>query len=69
MTDGFYMFDRGVESNIGDDTIMMRDGDGSLTGTAGVTVVRPGVYYADADKCSTMEGWNMDACTQQFIRV
>ena len=53
----------------GDDSIMMRDEDGSLTGVAGVTVVQPNMYYTKDMQCTAKEGWNLNICHENFAKV
>ena len=50
-------------------SIMMRDLDGSLTGEAGTTVVKPDMYFTENSECEAKEGWNLEVCKGRFAKV
>ena len=53
----------------GDGSIMMRDEDGSLTGQAGSTVVKPDMYFTRNSDCALKEGWNLEVCQDKYAKV
>ena len=53
-----------------DETSMtFRDLDGSLTGTAGTSLVSPDYYLQEGLNCQLRENWNMTVCEGNFARV
>ena len=63
------MRDPAVRNSSLDHTVSLRDVDGSLTGEAGLTVVKKGQNITEGLDCRELEGWNMLGCRQQFVRV
>ena len=50
-------------------SMMLRDLDGSLTGTPGTSVTADAPYYHDGIECETKSTWNMAICQGNFARV
>ena len=50
-------------------SMMLRDLDGSLTGTAGVSVTADAPYYHEGKECEINADWNMAVCPGNFARV
>ena len=50
-------------------SMMLRDLDGSLTGTPGQSVTADVPYYHDGIECKTKSEWNMTICQGYFARV
>ena len=67
--EGYYIIDFGKEEGRGDDSIMMRDLDGSLTGQTDSTLVKPNMYFTSGDTCQAMPGANMDICQRHYSKV
>ena len=49
--------------------MMLRDLDGSLTGTPGLSVAADAPYFHDGVECETKSEWNMTICQGNFARV
>ena len=67
--DGNYMLDKDIVSGHRENSILIRDLDGSLTGAQNRTIVKKGAYYMRGVDCVTREHWNMDVCRTRFIKV
>lgn len=67
--EGYYMYEESPMNGIGENSVTMRDLDGSLTGSAGVTVVEKGVYFTKNSNCQEMSGWNLEICDEYFAKV
>ena len=50
-------------------SMVLRDLDGSLTGTPGVSVAAIAPYYQDGIDCELKSEWNMEICNGNFARV
>ena len=50
-------------------SVLMKDLDGSLTGTAGSVVTKSDVYYTAEANCSTRNNWNMQVCDGRYAKV
>ena len=50
-------------------SMMLRDLDGTLTGTPGKSVTADVPYYHDGMNCETNSDWNMAVCDGKFARV
>ena len=50
-------------------SMVLRDLDGTLTGTAGVSVAADTPYYHDGIDCEVRSDWNMSICQGNFARV
>ena len=50
-------------------SMMLRDLDGTLTGTPGVSVTADTPYYHEGKDCETNSDWNMAVCPGNFARV
>ena len=60
----------GGETGRGEESLMILDKDGSLTGTAGSTTVATGWYFTEGLQCQEREGWNMEICPDRhFAKV
>ena len=53
----------------GDNSIMIRDIDGSLSGKGNVTLVPKDIYYTKNMACTNVAGTNMDSCPGYFAKV
>ena len=49
--------------------MMLRDLDGTLTGTPGTSVTADVPYYHDGIDCEINSEWNMAVCDGKFARV
>ena len=67
--DGNYMLDKDIVSGHRENSILIRDLDGSLTGAQNRTIVKKGAYYTTSVDCVTKENWNMDVCRARYIKV
>ena len=50
-------------------SMMLRDLDGTLTGTPGKSVTADVPYYHDGMDCEINSEWNMAVCDGKFARV
>ena len=50
-------------------SMVLRDLDGTLTGTAGVSVAADVPYFQDGLSCETKSDWNMAICQGNLARV
>ena len=50
-------------------SMMLRDLDGTLTGTPGVSVTANTPYYHEGKECEVNSDWNMAVCDGNFARV
>ena len=50
-------------------SMMLRDLDGTLTGTPGKSVTADAPYYHDGMDCEINSEWNMAVCNGNFARV
>ena len=50
-------------------SMMLRDLDGTLTGTPGTSVTADVPYYHDGIDCEINSEWNMAVCDGKFARV
>ena len=48
---------------------MIRDLDGSLTGTPNVAVAKWNAYYVENADCEIRPQWNFTVCNEKFIKV
>ena len=66
----YYLHTRGEVPALGDSSIGLRDMDGSLLGERKKkwSVTTPGVYYADAARCSEKRGWNLQVCKEHYLK-
>ena len=53
----------------GDKSIMIRDVDGSLSGSSNVTLVPKNIYFSNGLGCSRVPGTRMDSCSGHFSKV
>ena len=65
---GVKMFDANRRKSSTDNSIGMRDLDGSLTGSRKVSVVQPGPYFTQKSDCTLNEEWNLQVCKGNFAR-
>ena len=50
-------------------SMMLRDLDGTLTGTPGTSVTADVPYFHDGIECRPKSDWNMTLCQGNFARV
>ena len=50
-------------------SMMLRDLDGTLTGTPGLSVTADVPYYHDGMECEIKSEWNMTLCQGKLARV
>ena len=63
------MWDKDAKYGRGQESIMMRDLDGSLTNRTNVTVVKKGAQYSRGLGCVEKTGWNLQVCSERFLKV
>ena len=60
--------DLGFSSHDGDDVVVIKDLDGSTTGSAGSFVVKPLPFHL-TDQCKEIDNWKMAVCPHQYGQV
>jgi len=53
---------RNMKFGMDEPSMMLRDLDGTLTGTAGVSVTADTPFYHEGKECETNNDWNMTVC-------
>ena len=69
MADSSKICHKNVEYGHDEPSMVLRDLDGSLTGTPGVSVAAIAPYYQDGIDCEVKSEWNMGICNGNFARV
>ena len=69
MADSSKICHKNVEYGLDEPSMVLRDLDGSLTGTPGVSVAAIAPYYQDGIDCELKSEWNMNICNGNFARV
>lgn len=68
--EGYYMWDKNEREWYKRDFAMaIRDLDGSLTGQAGVTVMKTGTPFTEGEDCQLREPWNLQICQDHYMAV
>ena len=69
MADSSRICHKNKEYGLDEPSMVLRDLDGSLTGTPGVSVAAIAPYYQDGIDCELKSEWNMEICNGNFARV